>query len=317
MDYRAFIHFFIKQIAMSYNRRKFLQSSSMLASGLALSSLAGRTLAAGARSSRWVDGAQGKKLKDFGLQLWTVKDVMGPDPAGTLKQVASFGYKQVEGFEGQKGMFWGMSNTDFSKTITDLGMSFISSHCGIQNDAGQFEKKAAQAGAIGMKYLICPYLGKQKTLDDYKTASDTFNKCGAICQKNGLRFAYHNHWYSFQVQDGVKPQTIFMANTDPALVDFEMDIYWVVTAGSDPVEWLEKYPNRFRLCHFKDRLKTADPANMDASCDLGTGSIDFAKIGQVAAKNGMQYYIVEQEKYTGTTLAAASVDAAYMSKLSL
>lgn len=289
----------------------------MLASGLALTSLAGRAFASRARAGGLFEEMHAKKLKDYGLQLWTVKDVMAPDPAGTLKQVASFGYKQVEGFEGQKGIFWGMSNTEFSKTISGLGMSFVSTHCGINNDAGQFEQKAAQAGAIGMKYLICPYLGKQKTLDGYKTAADTFNKCGAICKKNGLRFAYHNHWYSFQVQDGVKPQEIMMANTDPALVDFEMDIYWVVTAGSDPLEWLEKYPNRFRLCHFKDRLKNADPTNMDASCDLGTGSIDFAKIGQVAAKNGMQYYIVEQEKFTGTTLAAASADAVYMSKLSI
>jgi sugar phosphate isomerase/epimerase len=301
---------------MTYNRRKFLQNGSMLASGLIFGSLATRSMVRPHLSLWNRRGDSGKNLQDFGLQLWSVKDVMTTDPTGTLKHVASFGYKQIEGFEGPKGIFWGLSNTDFSKVITDLGMQFISSHCSLTNTSGQFEQKAAQAGEIGMKYLICPYLGKQKTLDDYKIAADNFNACGTICKKHGLRFAYHNHWYSFQVQDGIKPQEIFMKNTDPSLVDFEMDIYWVVTAGSDPIEWIEKYPGRFRLGHIKDRLKNADAKEFDASCNLGTGSIDFSKIVPVAAKNGMKYFIVEQEKFDGSTLSAASVDAVYMSKLS-
>ena len=128
-----------------------------------------------------------------------------------------------------------------------------------------------------MKYLITPWVGPQKTLDDYKKRSDEFNKAGEICKKAGIRFAYHNHWYSFTQQDGQFPQDIFMANTDPSLVDFEMDIYWVVTAGQDPEAWLKKYPNRFRLCHVKDRKKDAPAKEQDASCDLGAGSIDFPK----------------------------------------
>jgi sugar phosphate isomerase/epimerase len=167
-----------------------------------------------------------------------------------------------------------------------------------------------------MKYLICPYLGPQKSLDGFKKAADDFNKAGEICKKNGLRFAYHNHNYSFNKQEGQMPQDVMMQNTDPTLVDFEMDIYWVVSAGADPIEWLKKYPNRFRLCHIKDRAKNAAPTNFDASVDLGLGSIDFKSILAEGKKLGFKYHIVEQEKYENTTpLKSAEVDATYLKSL--
>ncbi len=251
----------------------------------------------------------------FGLQLWTVKDALGKDVPGTLKQLSTFGYKQIEGFEGPKGLFWGMTNTEFKKNMDDLGMSFIASHCNI-NQA--FETKAVQAAGIGMKYLVCPFVGPQKTMDDYKKIAEKFNASGEICKKNGLRFAYHNHGYTFQLAEGKFPHDLLMENTDPTLVDFEMDIYWVVQPGQDPVEWLNKYPNRFRLCHVKDRKKEATPKDADASCNLGTGSIDFSKVLKTAAKNGMQYYIVEQEKFeNSTSLKSAEENAVYMKKLDI
>jgi sugar phosphate isomerase/epimerase len=112
------------------------------------------------------------------------------------------------------------------------------------------------------------------------------------------------------------PQDILMQNTNAETVDFQMDIYWVVTPGADPVAWLNKYPNRFRLCHVKDRMKTAPAKEEDASVDLGTGSIDFPPILKVAKANGMQYYIVEQEKYEGSTpIKSVEADAAYMKNL--
>ena len=105
-----------------------------------------------------------------------------------------------------------------------------------------------------------------------------------------------------------------MENTSPDLVDFEMDIYWVVTGKQDPEAWLNKYPNRFRLCHVKDRIKGS--TEHDATCILGEGSIDFPKILKTAKKDGMQYYVVEHERYDNTTpLKAVEADAVYMKKL--
>jgi sugar phosphate isomerase/epimerase len=254
-------------------------------------------------------------IKKFGLQLYSLRDDLPKDPKGVLKQVASFGYKQVESFEGKEGMFWGMTNKEFKKYMDELGMTIVSSHCNMNTD---FETKAAQAGEIGMKYLICPYLGPQKSIDDYKKAAEKFNACGDICKKNGLRFAYHNHGYSFNAIDGVLPQDVMMQNTDATLVDFQMDIYWVVTAGADPLAWINKYPGRFKLCHIKDRKKGADAKDTDASTDVGTGGIDFKKILKTASGKGMQYYIVEQERYDNSTpLKSAAVDAAYMKKFKM
>jgi len=288
-----------------YNRRNFLKASGALASGL----LVGRSAFSMGEFSANAD------IKNFGLQLWTIREDLPKDPKGVLKQVASFGYKQIESFEGKQGIFWGMTNKEFKKYMDELGMTIISSHCDINNN---FETKAAQAGEIGMKYLICPYLGAQKSVDDYKKAAEKFNACGEICKKHGLRFAYHNHGYSFTQFEGIMPQDIMMQNTDASLVDFQMDIYWVVTAGSDPIAWLNKYPGRFKLGHVKDRKKNADPKDADESVDLGTGSIDFSKILKVASSKGMKYYIVEQERYDNTTpMKCAEVDAAYMKKLKI
>jgi sugar phosphate isomerase/epimerase len=283
---------------MSYSRRKFLQTSGLLTAGAMLAS----------------NNIFAKEpLTNFGIQLWTVQQDMTKDAKGTLKALASYGYKQIEGFEGKEGMFWGMTVGDMKSYLNDLGLTMISSHCNI-ND--KFEIKAANAANMGMKYLICPWLGPQKTIDDYKKAADNFNTRGEICKKNGIRFAYHNHGYSFQMTDGQMPQDVMMDNTDPSLVDFEMDMYWVVTGGADIKAYLKKYKNRFRLCHVKDRSKTAAATEQDASVIIGTGSIDYPSILPYAKKMGVEYFIVEQEKFEGTTpMASAEADAKYMMTL--
>lgn len=251
--------------------------------------------------------------KLFGIQLYSLRDDLPKNPKGVLKQLASYGYKQIEGFEGGTGMFWGMSNLEFKKYMDDLDINFIASHCNI--DQG-FEKKAADAAAIGMKYLICPNRGPQKSIDAFKKIADDFNAKGEICRKNGLRFAYHNHEYPFTEIEGQFPQDIMMQNTDPSLVDFEMDIYWVVTGGQDPAVWFKKYPERFKLGHLKDRIKGATERN--ASCTLGEGFIDYPKIIEGAKTAGMKYFIVEQERYDGTTpMKSAEDDAIYMNKLAI
>ena len=212
-------------------------------------------------------------------------------------------------------MFWGMSNTDFKKYMDELGMTFVSSHCDINKD---FEKKAADAAAIGMKYLICPYKGPQKDIDAFKKFAEEFNQKGEICKKNGIKFAYHNHDYSFVTMNGEMGQDVMMKNTDPSLVDFELDMYWVVAAGQDIETWLNKYPKRFRLCHVKDRRKGATATETDASVVVGTGSINYARILKTAKKQGMEYYIIEQEKWDGTTpMGAAQANAGFMKRVSI
>lgn len=283
---------------MNHTRKQFLQLSGGALGALSLSPFINNFLL----------NDEPRKLKTFGLQLYSIRDIFEKDPKGALKLIAGFGYKQLEGYERAPGIFWGMKNTEFKKYVEDLGMSFISTHCEIDNG---FEKKADEAAAIGMKYLIYNWPFSQQPMDEYRKKAEAFNKCGEICRKAGIRFAYHNYQSSFQMVDGVFPHDLLMNETDSSLVDHQMDIYWVVAAGQDPEVWLKKYPDRFRLCHIKDRVKGT--TKIEDTCDLGTGSIDFPSILKTARKNGMQYYIVEQEHYPNSTqLKSAEANAEYM-----
>lgn len=298
-------------------RRAFLQTMGALtAGGILLPQWACNNSSTETTSESTTESAavvSQPSLDKFGIQLYTLREDMPKDPKGILKQLASFGFQQIEGFEGEQGMFWNMPHTEFKAYLDDIGLEMISSHCKIFED---FETKAAQAAEVGMSYLICPSIGAQRSVEDWKKVTDKFNECGRICKENGIRFAYHNHEYSFKAFSGMIPQEFMMENTDPELVDFEMDIYWVVTGGADPIDFLNKYPNRFRLCHVKDRLKDAPADERGASCDLGTGSIDFPKILKVAEEKGMQYYILEQERYDNSTpLKSAQAGAEYLKKL--
>ncbi len=283
---------------MHRSRRHFLQTSALLSMGGLIS------------SSKLFASKERKKEIAFGIQLWSVRDDMGKDAASVLKQLSGYGYKQIESCDLGKTIFWGMKPLEFKKHLDDLGLSMPSAHCDISKN---FEQTAADAASVGAKYLICPWLGPQKSIDDYKKAADNFNAKGEICKKNGLRFAYHNHDYSFKITDGELPQNVMMKFSDPTLVDFEMDMYWVVTAGQDPIQWIQNNKNRFKLCHIKDRSKNVDAANKDASCNLGTGAIDFKTILPIAKKCGMEYFHVEQEKWEDSTpMKSAEANAVYM-----
>jgi len=300
---------------MKNNRRKFLQVAGALTAGSLILPQFGcsdtnTAASTNTKASENKPPMPSSDLDKFGIQLYTLRDDFPKDPKGVLKQLSTMGFSQIEGYEGEQGLFWGMSNTDFKKYLDDINMKMVSAHCNIKED---FEKKAAQAAEIGMEYLICPWVGPQKSMEDWKKVTDEFNACGAICKKNGIKFAYHNHAYTFKAFSGMIPHHFVMENTDPDLVDHEMDIYWVVTGGADPIEFLNKYPNRFRLCHIKDRSKTAPADERSASCDLGTGMIDFPKILKVAKEKGMKYFILEQERYDNSTpLKSVEVGAKYL-----
>lgn len=309
----------------TYRRKDFLKLGAGLLGGLTLGSLACNndstvtTEKTGSGTDTSGSKAAGAAaLTAFGLQLYTLRDDLPKDPKGVLKQIADMGYKQVEGYERDKGILWGMTPAEFKSYMDSIGLTMVATHYDAGTKPEDFEKKVALAAEVGMSYLFFPWEGGNKSIDDYKKYAELFNKNGEICKKHGLRYGFHNHDFSFKAINGEYPQDILMNNTDPALVDYELDIYWVVAAGQDPEAWLKKYPNRFRSCHLKDRSKTPVADDGKNSTDLGTGSIDLAKIAKTAAENGMQYYIVEQEAYpNGTPLEAVKVNAEYMKKFKI
>ncbi|MBS9523780.1 sugar phosphate isomerase/epimerase [Litoribacter ruber] len=292
------------------NRRDFIKLSSLMAAGAFLPlQFCGRpdTVVGDDRSEEGLDR--------FGIQLYSVKDEMFANVQDTISQLGSYGYHYLEGFDGGKGIFWGMKNTEFKKLVEDQGMEFVASHANVFQN---LEEQAKQAGEIGMKYLICPWVGPQESMDEFKRLADEFNRIGKVCKEEGVRFAYHNHGYTFEELEGQMPQDYLLENTDPDLVDYEMDIYWVKTPGADPKVYFEKYPDRFKLCHVKDRMKDAPQGEADASTDIGEGSIDFSSILRVGKENGLEYFFAEQERYDASTpMRSAEKNAEYLRNLRL
>ena len=291
---------------LSTTRRSFLKTAGTLALSVPLfkNNLLANTLS--------------RKLPAIGVQLYMVKEDMAKDPAGTLEQLGKMGYTQIESFGGDKGIFWGMSNNAFRDLASAKGLTMVSTH--YAGDTPGYEQTAAQAAEIGMKYIIYPWKGPQKTIDAFKRIADEFNGYGAICKKNGLRFAYHPHDYPYKPVDGQLPIDVLLANTDPELVDFEMDYYYTVTEGQDPEAYIKKNRPRFRLCHMRDVLKQRLPAGSEdeSACDLGTGIINYPHLLSTALDNGMKYFFVEQSRfYKETPLQSAKINAAYLQHLKL
>lgn len=261
---------------------------------------------------QWTSAAKGKS-RPFGIQLYTLRNELPGKARELLQQLAKQGYSYIESYEGPEGIYWNHSPKAFKEYLDNLGLKMVSTHCDVSKN---FERKAADAASIGLQYLICPWVGPQPSIDAYKKIAQQFNEMGAVCKKNGIRFAYHNHDYSFKAVDGQLPQEVLLKETDPTLVDFELDIYWVNYAGHDALQWVANHPNRFKLCHVKDKSRAPYPKEGYLSVDLGTGSIDFKKILPKAVAQGMEYLIVEQEFYpNGSQIEAAATGAAYMKRL--
>jgi len=248
-------------------------------------------------------------LSNFGIQLYSVKDEMAQDAKGTMRKLAADGYKQFEGFDGGKGILWGIEPQEFRSFTSDLGVKMVSSHANVFEN---LDKQAEDAKIAGLEYLICPWIGAQKSIEEYKKMAGKFNAAGETLKSHGLKFAYHNHDYTFVEMEGVLPQDVLMEVTDPSVVDFEMDMYWVYVAGVDPADYLAKYPGRFTLCHLKDAGK--DEGNPhERGVLLGKGEIPYAELIRKSENLGMEYYIVEQERFVDTTpMEAAQKNAVYL-----
>ncbi|WP_080240719.1 sugar phosphate isomerase/epimerase family protein [Spirosoma rigui] len=281
-------------------RRSFLKQSGLLTAGaLSLSQL------------DVFASAPQKAINPFGVQLYSTRDILPKDPKGVMKQLAQMGYKQFESYSGPQGFLWGMQPKEMKSFLGDMGVKMISTHFDMNKD---LDKSIDMANGAGLSYLLCPYIGPQKTFDDWKKIADKFNTVGEQVSKGGLKFGYHNHDYSFKPLDGKIPQEYLLANTDPKHVMFELDLCWIDVAGQDPVAHLKKYGKRYELCHIKDYKKENGKPVQN---DLGKGNVDFKKTLRTAMDNGMKYFIVEQEEYPESVLGSMKNDAEYMKKLTV
>jgi sugar phosphate isomerase/epimerase len=225
-----------------------------------------------------------------GIQLWTLRDTVETDTRGTLESLAAIGYDSLEPY-GFDGSLYGQPAKEFRKICNDLGMVITSTHSGISiKNAVAFAEKGAEAG---LEFLVLPsFSGRpDKTLDDYRKAAHEMNLIGEITRKSGIAFGYHNHSHEFQPIDGMIPYDILLAETDPSLVTFQVDLFWMTKAGFNPGDYFAKHPGRFATWHIKDM-------GMDgASCIIGNGKINFRELMKQAGEAGLRRMFVEQEEY--------------------
>lgn len=230
-----------------------------------------------------------KKLKRVGLQLYTVRDMMKADLAGTLAKVAAIGYKEVE-FAG----YFGRTPAQIKDLLRRNKLDSPSTHLQFESlENGSWQKNLDEAKAIGHKWAAIAWIPEERrrTLDHWKRHAALFNRAAAQAKSAGLRFAYHNHDFEIKPVSGTRPLDILLTETDPSLVDFEMDLYWVVFGGGDPIDFFNRYPKRFKLLHVKD--SAGPPANK--MVDVGKGRINFPSIFARAEKADVRHYFVEHD----------------------
>ena len=266
--------------------------------------------------------AENAYRKNIGIQLYTLRNELGKDPAGTLKQVAAAGYKQVELF--------GFPDADpLISGARDAGLEIHSAHFewdSVVNpkDAAMsdFAKILEKARKIHLSHLVIPYLkeGNRTTLDDYKKVAANANKAAAMAKSAGIQLSYHNHNFEFETKEGGKRgYDIFMEEFSPAM-QFEIDVFWVKAAGLDPVELIKKLHGRVSQLHLKDlkgslalpSYSTALP--VDAFQELGDGIIPMEPILIAGKAAGVVHCHVEQDQ-SPDALASIRQSIAYLRKM--
>lgn len=335
------------------SRREFLKNMAAGVGGLALAGSA-----TSAFPSAFPGVAPSSSMPDYanhiGLELWTVRDLVAKDYVGTLEKVAQIGYKEIEPAEGYDHL----SPRAFRAMLDRVGLTMPSTHSGITaGPIAEVEKRLAGFQTMGIEYTslnetpprasrgparggrraparvppspaqiralrerAMARMARPRTVENVKQEAAELNRYGKIAQKYGIRILRHNHTVEFVPCVGTPqvPYSILLAETDPNLVVFQMDIGLLVIAGQKPIDWFHRHPGRFVLWHVKDAacLKCLPPVSNEAArfadarqVPVGLGDIDYKEIFKYAGLAGMKHFDVEQNSAAswGDSIAAARV----------
>jgi sugar phosphate isomerase/epimerase len=273
-------------------RRDFIKKSSYAAAASLILPAAANAFGLNESSEKEIAEVSANKM-EVGIQVYSVRNQLKEDFAGSMKKLADIGYQIIEGYGlGLDGKFLGQyTAAEYKKVVTDLGMRLVATHCGYfsSDDA---PKMIEASKAAGLEYLVIPGIPRdiRKTVDDYKAIAENFNKIGEQFNAAGINFGYHNHAFEFDAIDNYIPMDILISNTDADKVTFEADLFWVNKAGHNPVDLIKKYPGRISLFHVKDANAEKEEAT------VGQGVIDFKSIFKIGKKKGLQYYFIEDER---------------------
>jgi len=274
------------------NRRLFLRTS--LASSLALPAIPAFALE-----------ADNPYRKNIGIQLYTLRNQIKEDLAGTIKAVAEAGYKQVEAYG-----FPDATALDLIQAAKDEGMAANSSHFSWESvtdpekEGGTpFAEILQKARGAGLSHLVIPYLhaNTRETLDGYMRIAERCNAGAALAKEAGIQLAYHNHQFEFlPLADGRSGFDIFMADFSPEM-KFELDVFWVKVGGLEPVDLLGRLKGRVSQVHLKDlkaglELPEFGGLATDAFKELGRGIIPMEPIIEACSAAGVAHAHVEQDQ---------------------
>ncbi len=245
--------------------------------------------------------AQSRRVERVGLQLYTLRKEMAADFEGTLARVAALGYKEME-FAG----YYDRSPAQVRAALEVNGLNSPAAHIQWAAVRDNLQGEIERAVGIGQRYIVIPYLqDSERTLDHYKRLVETLNTAGEVCRDAGLKIAYHNHNFEFDTVDGVVPYDMLLSQTDPELVDMELDLFWISYAGVDPMPYIKNHAGRFSMLHVKDLTSDGKMA------PVGEGTIDFSAIFAHAEQGGFKHYFVEhdnpEEAFSSVTTSIATV----------
>jgi sugar phosphate isomerase/epimerase len=275
-------------------RRDFLRTAAgALAGGAILPRLAG---------AEWP--ARAGSLGPVGIQLYTVRREMAKDVESTLATIAQIGYREVE-FAG----LFDHSAKDVRAMLERHGLTAPSSHVGMPKDMKDWPAMLDDANTLGQSFIITPsFPFNDLSPDGMKRIADEFNAAGAAAKRAGLQFGFHNHSREFTPVDGQVPYDTLLAECDPSLVIFEIDLYWMITGGRDPLAYLAASPHRFPMVHAKGRAADGKMT------DVGSGTVDWPKILGAFKRAGLQHCFVEHDN-PADPYASARASFAYLDHL--
>ena len=261
----------------------------------------------GAACSRVGTSQSTQRLERVGVQLYTVRNDLARDFEGTLSRVAEIGYREVE-FAG----YHNRSPSDVRAILTRLGLTAPSAHIPLDQFRRNIDGAIADAKTVGHEYLVVPWLdpSQRRSIDDYRSLAEELNRFGEKVRAAGLRLGYHNHDFELGAMGGSVPLDMLFDRTDPNLVVFELDLYWVTRGGADPLTYISRYPGRVHLVHVKDSAGAPEHRQVD----VGKGTIDFGKILSRREQAGIRHAFVEMDEPTNA-LETLRVSYQYLSQL--
>ena len=262
--------------AMDLDRRAFV--SALPAAATALFAV---------RAPVAADNAVRRPIDTIGIQLYTLRSLLAQDLEGTLGRVAQIGFREVE-FAG----LYGRAAAAMRALLDRAGLRAVSSHHSVRDVRENWSRVLDDATTLGQNFVVVASIGgdDRSTADALRRVADDFNRAGEAAKAAGLQFGYHNHDFEFRAVDGVLPYDLLLERCDPALVVMELDLFWIVHGGHDPLAYFAKHPGRFPLVHAKDR--TTDGAMVN----VGSGAIDFRTILARSGQAGIRHWLVEHDR---------------------